>query len=105
MRVHGVRRRWRILPRMPAGTAESGDRFRQPCGVVCGEKREWRERGSGGFIGAALVAIQRVGNARGSNSGDVTGRGERERSGGGDDRWGPAVGERGGELGTGSGIC
>jgi hypothetical protein len=34
--------------------------------------------GSGGFIRAALVAIQRVGNARGSNSGDVTGRG-RER--------------------------
>jgi hypothetical protein len=24
-RVQGVRRRWRILPRMPAGTAESGE--------------------------------------------------------------------------------
>jgi hypothetical protein len=58
--------------------ADFGERFGQPCGVVCGEKREWQERGSGGFIGAALVAIQRVGNARGSNSGDVTGRG-RER--------------------------
>jgi hypothetical protein len=55
--------------------------------------------GSGGFIGAALVAIQGVGNARGSNSGDVTGRG-RERSGnGGDDRWVPPVGEEGSELG------
>jgi hypothetical protein len=58
--------------------ADFGERLGQPCGVVCGEKREWRERGEGGFIGAALVAIQGIGNARWSNSGDVTGRG-RER--------------------------
>jgi hypothetical protein len=39
------------------------------------------------------VAIQRVGNARGSYSGDVTGSG-RERGGNdGDDRWVPPVGE------------
>ena len=62
-----------------------------------------KAEGSGGFIGAALVANQGVGNARGSNSGDVTGRG-RERGGGGDDdRWGPHVSEEGSELGTGSG--
>jgi hypothetical protein len=42
---------------MPAVTAESGEQFAQPGGVFLGEKREWRERGSGGFIGAAMVAI------------------------------------------------
>jgi hypothetical protein len=47
--------------------------------VLSEGKRVERKRGEGGFIGAALVAIQGVGNARGSNSGDVTGRG-RERS-------------------------
>jgi hypothetical protein len=60
---------------MLAEAANFGERFGQPCGVVCRERGEWRERGSGGFIGAALVVIQGVGNARGSNSGDVTGRG------------------------------
>jgi hypothetical protein len=55
--------------------------------------------GSGGFIGAALVAIQGVGNARGSNSGDVTGRGREGSGNGGDDRWVPPVGEEGSELG------
>jgi hypothetical protein len=44
-RVHGVRRRWRILPRMPAGTAESGDRFRQPWGTIRRGKEGERQRG------------------------------------------------------------
>jgi hypothetical protein len=37
-----------------------------------------KAEGSGGFIGAALVDNQGVGNARGNDSGDVTGRGEGE---------------------------
>jgi hypothetical protein len=47
-------------------------------------RRVEREEGGGkaegvvGFIGAALVDNQGVGNARGSYSGDVTGRGEGE---------------------------
>jgi hypothetical protein len=52
-----------------------------------------KAEGSGGFIGAALVAIQRVGNARGNYSGDVTGRGREGGGNGGDDRWVPPVGE------------
>jgi hypothetical protein len=39
------------------------------------------------------VAIQRVGNARGSYSGDVTGRGREGGGNDGDDRWVPPVGE------------
>jgi hypothetical protein len=36
--------------------ADFGERIGQPCGVFFGEEREGRERGEGGFIGAALVA-------------------------------------------------
>jgi hypothetical protein len=59
--------------------------------------------GEWGLYRGGIGGHQRVGNARGSYSGDVTGRG-RERGGGGDDdRWGPHVSEEGSELGTGSG--
>jgi hypothetical protein len=58
-----------------------------------------KAEGSGGFIGAALVDNQGVGNARGNYSGDVTGRGEGEGGSGGDDRWVPPVGERKRERG------
>jgi hypothetical protein len=34
VREYGGHRRWRILPGMSAGTAESGDRFRQPWGTI-----------------------------------------------------------------------
>jgi hypothetical protein len=43
-REYGVRRRWRISPRMPAGTAESGDRFRQPWGTIRRGKEGEMER-------------------------------------------------------------
>jgi hypothetical protein len=78
VREYGGHRRWRILPGMPAGTAESGDRFRQPWGTIRRGKGGGKAEGSGGFIGEALVDNQGVGNARGNDSGDVTGRGEGE---------------------------
>jgi hypothetical protein len=34
----------------------SGDEIEQPGGVFCRGKREGRERGAGGFIGAVLMA-------------------------------------------------
>jgi hypothetical protein len=41
----GGHRRWRILPGMPAGTAESGDRFRQPWGTIRrGKEGEMKRR-------------------------------------------------------------
>jgi hypothetical protein len=43
-RGYGVRRRWRILPGMPAETAESGDRFRQPWGTIRRGKEGEMER-------------------------------------------------------------
>jgi hypothetical protein len=45
VREYGVRRRRRILPRMPAGTAESGDQIRQPWGVLSEGKEGERQRG------------------------------------------------------------
>jgi hypothetical protein len=45
VREYGGHRRWRISPRMSAGTAESGDRFRQPCGELSGGKEGERQRG------------------------------------------------------------
>jgi hypothetical protein len=46
---HGAHRRWRILPGMPAGTAESGDRFRRFGGALSRKEKGVRRRTSGGF--------------------------------------------------------
>jgi hypothetical protein len=55
VREYGGHRRWRISPRMSAGTAESGDRFRQPWGTI--------RRGKGGEMKRSLRATYSRGDA------------------------------------------
>jgi hypothetical protein len=53
-RRRGVHRGQRIRAVMPADVRSSGERFKQPCGVVSEGKRVERKEGCGGFIGASI---------------------------------------------------
>jgi hypothetical protein len=56
-REHGAHRRWRILPGMLAGTAESGELFRQPGGTIWRGKKGKMERRGRDFIGRSRCSI------------------------------------------------